>query len=439
MRPVILSAANGYPLRGCCSRMRSGVFSILNHVPDTSSINPFRVFLRHRNFRLFLIGQTLSLIGTWMQSMAQGWLALELTDSAFLVGLVATASSVPILIFTMHAGTVVDRSDKLRLLRFAQTAFLIVATLLWWLTYTGRITIVLLLALAFASGLVAAVEIPTRQSFFIDLVGRDDLPDAIALNSSGFNLARVVGPGLAAMTIARFGIAWCFFLNASSFVAVLIGLFMIHLPAWVPRPRTLSPWEGVRQALHYMRDTPKVRALMLMVTVYSILGIPVQALMPVVARDMFSLGAGGYGLLMSCLGVGGLAAALALAGVGYRFSRRKLLMASSMVWPTLLIVFSFTRSPRVAYVLLLAIGFTMILNGAISNGLLQTIVPDALRGRMMAAYGLVVVGLSQVVGAFVAGSVAHLVGVAQAIGIAAAIMLTYGAWAFLRQEELRTL
>ena len=418
---------------------RSPTLLYIPAVPSASSINPFRVFLRHRNFRLFLIGQTLSLIGTWMQSMAVGWLALELTNSAFLVGLVATASSVPILIVTMPAGAMVDRSDKLRLVRIAQCAFLVDATLLWWLTYTDRITIGLLLALAFVSGLIASVEIPARQSLFIDLVGREDLPDAIALNASGFNLARVVGPGLAAAVIAQLGIAWCFFLNAASFVAVLVGLFMIHLPKWVAKEMTASPWEGVLEALRYMRDTPTVRALMTMVTAYSILGVPVLALMPVVARDMFGLGAAGYGLLMSCMGVGGLAGALALASVGYRFSRIRLLVAASIAWPVLLLAFSFTRVPWVAYLLLLAIGFTMILNGAISNGLLQTIVPDALRGRMMAAYGLVVVGLAQVVGAFVAGSVAHLVGVAVAIGGAAVLMLLYGVWAVFRQPELRAL
>jgi MFS family permease len=408
-------------------------------VPTATSINPFRVFLRHRNFRLFLIGQTLSLIGTWMQTMATGWLALELSNSAFLVGLVATASAIPVLFFTMPAGTIVDRSDKLRLVRLAQTAFLVDATLLWWLTYTHRITIVLLLALSFLSGLIASLEIPARQSLFIDLVGRDDLPDAIALNSSGFNLARVVGPGLAAVTIARLGISWCFFLNAVSFVTVLIGLFMIRLPKWEKQPSLVSPWEGVMQALRYMRDTPKVRALMLMITVYSILGVPALVLMPVVAREMFGLGASGYGLLLSCLGIGGLAGALALASVGYRFSRVKLLIVASMVWPALLIAFSFCRNPSIGYVLLLGIGCTMILNGAISNGLLQGIVPDGLRGRMMAAFGLVVVGLSQVVGAFVGGVVANVVGVAVTIGASAALMLLYGAWAFFRRPELRML
>jgi MFS family permease len=404
-----------------------------------ASLNPFRVLIRHRNFRIFLAGQTLSLIGTWMQMMAEGWLALELTNSAFLVGLVATTASIPILLFTMPAGALVDRSDKLRLVRIAQLCFLVQASLLWALTATHRMTIGALLGLAFVGGLIASLEIPARQSMFIDLVGREDLPDAIALNSSGFNLARIVGPAIAAVVIARLGIAWCFFLNAASFVAVLAGLFMIRLPAWTPHAGRTRPWVGVVQAFRYMRETPNVRALMLMITVYSILGVPVLALMPVVARRMFGLGAAGYGLLLSFLGAGGLIGALALASLGRRVSRTRLLVIASMTWPVLLIAFSFTRVAWLGHILLLLIGGAMILNGAISNGILQGIVPDHLRGRMMAAYGLVVVGLAQCVGAFFAGVMADAFGVAAAIAIAATGMLAYGVWAFFRRPELRSL
>ena len=407
-------------------------------VPATS-INPFRVVLRHRNFRLFLIGQTLSLIGTWMQTMAQGWLALELTNSAFLVGLVATAASIPILLFTMPAGAIVDRSDKLRIVRIAQMAFIVEASTLWALTVTRHITIEWLLALAFFGGLIASIEIPARQAMMIDLVGRDDLPDAIALNSSGFNLARVVGPGIAAAVIAHLGIAWCFFLNATSFVAVLAGLFMMRLPPFVPLRNRTSPWQGVVQVMRYIRGTREVRSLMLLVAVYSILGAPVLVLMPVVAREMFGLGAGGYGLLLSFLGIGGLSGALGLAAIGDRVSRVRLLTVASMSWPALLMVFSFTRVPWVGYALLLVIGCVMILNGAISNGLLQGIVPNELRGRIMAAYGLVVVGLAQVVGAFTGGVVAHAVGVARAIFVTGLLMAGYGVWAFFQRPELRGL
>jgi len=406
---------------------------------DAPSLNPFRVFVRHRNFRIFLIGQTMSLIGTWMQTMAEGWLALELTNSAFLVGLVAVATSIPILLFSLPAGAIVDRADKLRLVRIAQACYLAEASVLWLLTVTHHITIHSLLGLAFVSGTIASLEIPARQSMYIDLVGREDLPEAIALNSSGFNLARVVGPGIAAAVIAGLGIAWCFFLNAMSFVAVLIGLFMIRLPAFRRPPGHARPWVGVLQAMRYMRQTPNVRALMLMVTVYSILGTPVLALMPVVARNMFSLGAGGYGVLLSCLGVGGLIGALSLAAFGPSVSRVKLLIFASMTWPVMLMAFAFCRVPLLGYLLLLGIGSTMILNGAISNGLLQSVVPDHLRGRVMAAYSLVVVGLAQVVGAFCAGAVADVVGVATAIGVAAALMLAYGLHAFFRRPELRTL
>jgi MFS family permease len=188
-----------------------------------------------------------------------------------------------------------------------------------------------------------------------------------------------------------------------------------------------------------MRDTPRVRALMVMVTVYSILGVPVLALMPVVARDMFHLDAAGYGLLLSFLGIGGLIGALSLAAVGYRISRTRLLLVASMVWPVLLVLFAFTRVPWRGYVLLLGIGGTMILNGAIANGLLQQIVPDALRGRMMAAYGLVVVGLAQVVGAFTSGALADVLGVRVTIAAAAGMMLLYGVHAFFRRPELRDL
>ena len=408
-------------------------------MPAPTTLNPFRVVLRHRNFRLFLIGQTLSLIGTWMQTMAEGWLALELTNSAFLVGLVATVSSIPILLFTMPAGAIVDRSDKLRIVRTAQIAFLVQASTLWLLTATHRMTIGWLLVLAFSGGLIASIEIPARQAMMIDLVGRADLPDAIALNSSGFNLARIVGPAVAAAVIARLGIAWCFFLNAISFVAVLAGLLMMQLPPWVAPRRRTSPWQGVVQVIRYMRDTRDVRALMLMVTVYAILNAPVLALMPVVAREMFSLGAGGYGLLLSFLGIGGLCGALGLAAVGDRISRTRLLTVVSMLWPALLMAFSLTSVPWVGYALLFAIGIVMILNGAIANGLLQAIVPDELRGRIMAAYGLVVVGLAQVVGAFSGGVVAHILGVAGAIFITALLMAVYGVWAFLRRPELREL
>jgi MFS family permease len=396
--------------------------------------------LAHRNFRLFWIGQTLSLIGTWMQSMAQGWLALELSNNAFLVGLVASVGSLPILLLSLPAGVVVDRVDKLRLVTAMQTLMLLEAAVLWWLTWSHHITIGWLLVLAAVNGTCSAFEIPARQAMMADLVAREDLHDAIALNSSGFNLARVVGPAVGAAVIAAAGIAWCFAVNAASYLAVLIGLALIRLPAVpVATVASPSPWAAMLEGLRYMHATRKINALMQVVTVFSILGIPYIVLMPVVARDLLHTGAAGYGVLLACVGVGGFCGALFLAAVGRWMRRGRLLQASAMSFGVLLILFSVSRSVIVACIVLLAAGCAMILSGALANGLLQANVDDGLRGRIMAAYSFVVVGLSQVVGAFFAGAVARAVGVDWTIGGAAVLMLAYMRYAYSRYPELRRL
>src|SRR6188508_1272078 len=220
--------------------------------------NPFRVLITHRNFRSFWIGQTLSLVGSWMQSMAIGWLALELSNSAFIVGVVVASGSLPILAFSLHAGVLVDRSDKLKLVTYSQFLLLTEAVVLWGLTWSGHINVGALIALSLFGGAVASVEIPARQSLMIELVGRDDLRDAIALNSSGFNLARIFGPGVAAAVIAKAGISWCFGINALSYFTVLIGLTRIQLPPWHPPLTTGSPLHGMLEGIRYVRATKKV-------------------------------------------------------------------------------------------------------------------------------------------------------------------------------------
>jgi MFS family permease len=405
----------------------------------SASLNPFQTLQRHRNFRLFWSGQTLSLIGTWMQVMAEGWVALELSNSAFVVGLVAAAQSLPILLMSLHAGVLVDRTDKLRLLKIAQSLLAVQAATLWWFNWSGHITIGWLIALATTNGLISAFEIPARQSLVVELVGRADLPGAIALNSSGFNLARIIGPTIGAIVIAKLGIAWCFGVNAISYVAVLAGLFLIRLPAWVAPVHMVSPLVGIRQGVTYMRSTRAVSSLMKLVTVYSVLGVPYLTLMPVMARDRLGLGAAGYGALLACVGVGGVAGALCLAAIGDRLRRGRMLRFASYSFPLLLIVFSLARSAAFAYPILLGVGFTMILNNATANATLQHIVPNELRGRMMAAYSFIVVGLSSVVGSLIGGSVAHAIGVSWAIGGAAFIMLVYAYRAFERNADLQAI
>ena len=402
------------------------------------SLNPFRALQKHRNFRIFWTGQTLSLIGTWMQSVAQGWLALELTDDPFMVGLVTAMGTIPVLLLSLWAGVFVDRHDKHRIVLAAQALLLVQATLLWWFVWTDRIGIGTLVMLALFGGTMNAVEIPARQALIIELVGRDDLQDAIALNSSGFNLARIIGPSIAAVVIAHLGLAWCFGLNALSYLAVLISLFRIELPRRPRAPHPVTAMEGLRQGLAYMRGTREVSVLMRLIGVLSILGVSYLTLLPVFARDVLGLGASGYGTLLTCVGIGALTGALSLAAVGRWVRRGRLLAIGAHAFATVLILMSFTRTPTLAAVALLFAGFTMIMTNALTNGLLQSIVPDEFRGRVMAAYTFVFVGLSPL-GSLIGGAVARMVGVNWVIGGGGALMLAYVAWAFARHAEMRRL
>jgi MFS family permease len=401
--------------------------------------NPFRVLGVHRNFRLFWIGQTLSLIGTWMQTMATGWLALELTNNAFLVALVGAVGALPILVLSLPAGVIVDRTDKLKIVKLMQALMLGEAAALWAFTVTGHITIGWLLALSALNGLFSSFEIPARQAMIVELVGRGDLPGAIALNSSGFNLARIIGPAIGAIVIRTGGISWCFALNALSYLAVLVGLFMIRLPRYLRPESTSTRAQAMVAGIRFMFSTRRIRVLMVLVTAFSIFGIPYLALMPVIARDLLHTGAAGYGTLLTAVGIGGLGGALFLAAVGNRVSRGRLLAWGSFAYAILLIVFSQTRSVRAAWPLLLLIGCAMIFNGALSNAILQELVPDEYRGRLMAAYSFVVVGLSQVVGNFLAGIVARAFNADYAVAAGAVIMLGFAWWAFARHPDLRTL
>lgn len=397
--------------------------------------NPLGLLGRSRNFRLFWTGQTLSLMGTWMQSMAQGWLALELTNDPLLVGAVATATSLPILLFSLHAGVLADRLDRLGLLRAMQAGMLAQSVVLWWIVWSGHVTIGWLLALAAFDGMLVAVEIPARNALMADLVGLDELPDAIALNSAGFNLARIIGPVVAGLAIGTLGIAWCFAINALSYGFVLVGLAMMRHEAPQREPVTGSPTQGIAELLVYVRDTRAVAALMQVVAVVGVFGLPYLTLMPVMARDRLGLGADGYGAMLACVGVGGLSAALWLASSPER-RRPGRLARATLAFALLLGGFAFSRSLRLSQLLLFGTGVTMILNGAYAFGMLQRLVPDRLRGRLSSAYSLVVVGLAQVVGAFAAGAVARFAGPHWAIGGGAAIVLTFTLVAARRYPEL---
>ncbi len=403
------------------------------------SANPFRTLARHRNFRLFWFGQTISLVGTWMQQIATGWLALELTNSAFMVGLVAAAGTIPILLLSLLAGVLADRFDKLRIVRIAQTMMLVEASVLWGFAWSGHITINWLMTLVLFGGVLSAVEIPARQSLIIDLVVKEDLLDAIALNSGGFNLARILGPTVAAVVIASLGLSWCFGFNALSYLAVLIGLAMIRLPALDaggPAASHPSAIAGMLEALRYVRNDRLMWILMRIVAVFSVLSVPILTLLPVVARDQLHLDVSGYGLLMTCYGVGATLGALAIASQGGKLPRGRTLTVSSIGLGVAILAFSLSHSVVFCGMMLFVTGVAVITNNALINTLLQHRVPNALRGRVMAIYVMVYVGMNPV-GSFIGGWAASYVGAARAIGGMAAPMVVFTIWAFHRYSELR--
>jgi len=404
--------------------------------PPRRSLNPFRALQLHRNFRLFWIGQTVSLIGTWMQQVGQGWLALELTNSAFMVGLVAAGGTFPVLLFSLYGGIVADRRSKLRIVMVCQALLLLEAAALWWLTWTGRINVEWLLGLATLGGVISAFEIPARQALTVELVTREDLVDAIALNSGGFNLARIIGPSIAAIVLAKLGLAWCFGINALSYFAVLGSLTLIKLPPWAPVLSLVSPFEQLKQGLRYIRTTRVVSGIMGVVAIYSIFGFQYLTMMPVVARDLLGTGASGYGALLTFVGVGALTGALLLAALGSRIRRGRLFGSTAFAFALLTILFAFVRSVPLAAVVLLFLGLTMLINGALANGILQSLVPDELRGRVMATYIFVYVGFTPF-GSFIAGAIARVVGVEWAIFSGGLVMLAYFLWAFWKYPEIR--
>ena len=404
--------------------------------PVVVSLNPFRTLQKYRNFRIFWIGQTLSLVGTWMQQVAVGWMALELSNDPLLVGLVAAAGTFPVLLLSLPGGLVADRNEKLRVVRITQSLMLLEAAALLVLSVTGHLTIHWLLTLALFGGTLAAFEIPARQSLIVELVGKPDLSNAIGLNSTGFNLARVLGPSIAAVVIARLGVSWTFGINALSYLAVLVGLALIKIPERRAEPRApTSSLEGMMEAIRYVRSTPPLPALLAIAASFSLLGIPVITLLPVVARDLLGVGADGYGTLMACLGFGAMLGALSIAATGGGADKGRVMRNASIVFAVTLVLFPFMRHPTFAGLALIVAGTAMIVNNALVNTQLQAIVPDELRGRVMALYVMVYVGGSPL-GSFLSGAIARYAGAGVAIGGMAAILLLFSLWIFRRQPAL---
>jgi len=378
--------------------------------PDTARLYRLGA-LAHHNFRLFFIGQGISLIGTWMQNVGEGWLILSLTNSPFYVGLTSALSSLGVLLFSLYAGVIADRTDKRRFIIFMQVAFMLEAFTVSILVWTGVVQVWQVLLLATLLGIASAFDIPMRQSFVVEMVGKDDLMNAIALNSSLFNGARVIGPAIAGLLIGAVGIAWCYFLNGLSYIAVIAGLLMMRLPPRPPPAQTASAWTGFREVLMYLRTDRRLRVLMVLTAILSVFGFPYISMMPVFARDVLHRGAEGYGVLLSAIGIGAVIGALAIALYSARIrARGRLMLIGGTAFGILLMLFAASRSLGLSIALLGLAGCAMIVNNALANTLLQTAAPDHLRGRIMGFYSFVFVGMAPL-GAFLFGVVAEHVGV----------------------------
>ena len=337
--------------------------------------------LRHRNFRLFVGGQAVSLIGTWMQTVAVGWVVLELTNSPFQVGLVSTLGSLPVLLFTLYGGVVADRANKHRMVTLLQAGMLIEAISLAVLAQTGHITVHWIQGLALLSGIFSAFEIPARQAFVVEMVGKEDLFTAVAINSTVFNGTRVIGPALAGVLLAAAGAAVCFYANALSYLAVLAGLLAMRLPPAPPRPRgsASADLHALGEGVRYIFGAPLQRTLVVVTTAFSIFGFAFISMLPVFARDVLGSDSAGYGLLMSAVGVGAAAGAIGAAVWGGRFQRERLVLPCAMGFGAILVLAGLAPHLWVAALLLVLGGFAWVLMAVFTKSTQHITTPEALR------------------------------------------------------------
>ena len=391
--------------------------------------------MRHRNFRLFFAGQLISLIGTWMQNVAQAWLVYRLTGSSALLGMVGFAGQIPVFLISPLGGLIADRYSRQRTVIATQTSAMILAFVLAGLTLSGRVQVWHIFVLAALMGVVNAFDIPARQAFLVEMVGREDLINAIALNSSMFNGARIVGPAVAGILVATIGEGWCFFANGASYIAVIIGLTMIRVgPAAVPKKG--SALSHIIEGFRFVADTTPIRALLLLLGLVSLTGMPYAVLMPIFADQIFHSGARGLGILMGFSGAGALIGALALATRQSVSGLGRWVAVSTGVFGVSLILFSFSRSFWIAAALLIPVGLAMMTQMGASNTLIQSMTPDHLRGRVMSVYSMMFMGMAPV-GALLAGVLADRLGAPVTVAIGGAIAIVGSIIFGLRLRALR--
>ena len=386
--------------------------------------------LSHRDYRLFWFGQALSRVGTWMQSVGQAWLVLELTGSPFRLGLISTLQFTPVLVFSFVAGVISDRMSKRRLIMVAQVIMMLQACALTALVWSGHVAYWHVAVLAAVYGVANSIDMPARQSYVVELAGKDDLMSAIALNSAVFNSARIVGPAIAGILIGAYGVGTAFFINALSFIAVLAALMAMRIEG-APRPGTRTTvLEEVMEGVRYAARTPTITLVLGLLLFVSLFVINFNVVVPLLAKDTLNQGAHGYGLLMSSLGIGAVLGALGVATAGLRRPSMPLVLVAAIVASLGVFTLSLVRSVPLAAAVLMVTGVAQIIFTSSVNSTIQVAVPDTMRGRMMSLYVFVFVGATPF-GAFLMGTLAESFGIATAcavggaLGLAAVLVLSW--------------
>lgn len=394
--------------------------------------------LRYRNYRLFFAGQSISLIGTWMQMVAMSWLVYHLTDSALLLGLVGFFGQIPSFVLTPFIGVFIDRWNRHRILLITQTLSMIQAFILAFLTLTGTINILSIILLSLSLGLVNAFDMPARQAFVIEMVEKkEDLPNAIALNSSLVNVARFIGPAIAGLLVAAVGEGLCFLINGISYIAVIIALLFMDMSKIKRRVYIVTNIsKEIKEGFKYSFGFAPIRSILLLLGLASLIGMPYTVLMPVFAKDVLHGGANTLGFLMAVAGIGALVGGIYLASRKSVLGLGKILTFATAIFGLSLIAFAFSKNLYFSLAIMLVSGFGMLLQIATSNTLLQTITEDDKRGRVMSFFTMAFMGMSPF-GNLIAGAMAEKIGAPNTVLISGGVCII-GAIVFLtRLPSLR--
>ncbi len=387
--------------------------------------------LAHRNFQLYFAGQAISLIGFWLQQVGMGWFVFQLTHSAFWVGTVAALGGLPFLLITPFAGVFIDKVNRQKLLIWTQVADAVIALILGASIITNSASLAIIIPLAAANGLIGSIDLPARLTFIVEMVGKRDLASAIPINNAVFNGARFIGPALAGVLIAYFGVGWTFIFNAISYIPGIWAIYAMR-PVYGYKPdANVHPLESLKAGIKYSFTHAQISIFIILAAASAIFIWPYQTLMPVIAQNVFGKGAGGYGSLLSAIGAGSLTGAIFTSAMSRKNNKGSFILAGLVISSLALMLFVINRNFMIAHVLLFVIGFALLVEVATLNTLVQLVSPDKLRGRIMAVYITMFVGMMPL-GNGLAGTIAHKTSAMFTIGLGAIIVLAVGLLLFMR-------